>query len=264
MTNLKDYIPPLVEAMKVVGSELLARRENNQVDGEWIGAQLKSSADIYAHEFLQKTLYKISPEIPFISEESIDLDVTERPDCYWLVDPIDGTASYVNGFDGFVMQVALIRDNVPQLAVIYAPATDECYTAIASEGAYKNNTRMTLYTNHDGVRLIDNYPEPRGIAKSIMEKLPNGTYVESGSLSLKALRVVEGGADLFVKDVVVRDWDFAAPIVIINELSACISQFNGKEFSLYGSWEKKGIIVCRDKSLHQQIIHLLAENETSP
>lgn len=258
---MNDSLVPLVAslalAMSELGDLLLEKREAQDIDGEWHGSQLKSSADLFAHDFLVSTLGKLTPEIPVISEESINLNDLVRPSYYWLIDPIDGTASYVNGFDGFVTQAALIRDSIPQLGVIYAPVTKECYTAVMGRGAYKNGMPIQNSNNADEIRIIDNYPEPRGITKSLMEKFTSSEYIESGSLSLKALRVIEGAADIFVKDVVVRDWDFAAPMAISNELSGIIRQVDDQPFELTGNWEKNGVIVCRDQDLYRQVCRIL-------
>ena len=256
--NLDSLVSALAKSMSSLGDTLLEKRKSRQVGGAWKGSQFKSSADLFAHDFLTNALVKLEPEIPVISEESIDLETTLRPQCYWLIDPIDGTASYAHGFDGFVTQVALIADNVPQLGVIYAPATDECFTAIRGKAAFKNGTPIQPENPiSSSTRVIDNYPEPRGIAKTLIEKLAPSEYLESGSLSLKMLRVLEGEADLLAKDVVVRDWDFAAPMAILGELSGIISQVDGKPFDLSGDWEKNGVLVCRDKELYERVCTIL-------
>jgi len=255
--SLVSLVTSLVTVMTELGEALLEKRNTQNIDGEWQGSQLKSSADMFAHEYLVANLNTLTPEIPVISEESIDVEVTIRPECYWLIDPIDGTASYVNGFGGFVTQAALIKDNIPQLGVIYVPVTQECYTAVIGEGAFKNGRPIQKESHLSSVRIIDNYPAPRGIANTLMNKLAPTEYIECGSLSLKALRVLEGKADLFVKDVVVRDWDFAAPIAILNELSGFISQVNCKTFDLNGAWEKNGVVVCRDEELHKRVCGIL-------
>ena len=47
-------------------------------------------------------------DIKIQSEEKI-IKINKKKNLYWLIDPIDGTASYANGFDGFVTQAALIK-----------------------------------------------------------------------------------------------------------------------------------------------------------
>jgi 3'(2'), 5'-bisphosphate nucleotidase len=247
-------VDPIVTSLRGLGKKLLKRRENHQVDGEWVGRQLKSTADLLANEVITKCLENIAPGIPIISEENIASQVGNRPSQYWLIDPIDGTASYVNGFDGFVLQVALIENELPVLGVIYAPATQELFTATRGHGAWKNGKKLKVISSPSKIKLIDNYPEPRGISGELFKALSHCEYIESGSLSLKMLRVLEGTADVFVKDVIVRDWDFAAPMAVCIELEGIISQFNGSPFSLKGNWGKGGVIVCRNLDLYKKTL----------
>ena len=254
MLHLKSLLEPIASSLRGLGKDLLLRRDKEEIDGEWFGTQLKSSADILANEVISKCLNNLTPDIPIISEENVHSQIDIRPNHYWLTDPIDGTASYVKGFDGFVLQVALIKNELPVLGVIYAPATEELFTDVKGQGAWKNGEKFKVSPSSINITLIDNYPEPKGICKEIYNAMSPCDYVESGSLSLKMLRVLEGTADIFVKDVIVRDWDFAAPMALCFELEGVIRQFDGSPFCLKGNWKKKGVIVCRNNNLYKRTL----------
>jgi 3'(2'), 5'-bisphosphate nucleotidase len=53
--------------------------------------------------------------------------ILKNADCYWIVDPLDGTRSYIDGHDGFGVHIALIQNERPVLAVIYFPARKVFY-----------------------------------------------------------------------------------------------------------------------------------------
>ena len=91
-------------------------------------------ADVVAHETIMRGLRKISPGVRVISEESRRWTKT-RPNAYWLIDPIDGTASWLGGFDGFVTQAAFIQAGVPVVGVIHAPLLGKTWTAKKGEGS---------------------------------------------------------------------------------------------------------------------------------
>src|SRR3954466_12402195 len=99
----------------------------------------------------------------------------------------------------------------PELAVIYAPAFGQVFGAVRGRGATLNGDTLNCAIPAGRRILIDNYPEPRGIAAEAFTGLKCTGYMESGSLALKVCRVADGSADIFIKDVVVRDWDMAAP-----------------------------------------------------
>ena len=96
----------LATIMHRVGVEIVAWRKEKTATQIWEGDQLKTEADSLAHELIVQELAGLSPCVPVISEEDVDSHVCQRPDKYWLIDPIDGTRSYVKGFSGYVTQAA--------------------------------------------------------------------------------------------------------------------------------------------------------------
>ncbi len=236
------------------GKAISQRRYIDAQGGVWNNGELKTEADKYAHNLLVDALIKLE-EIPIISEEDPASHVSHRPDRYWIIDPIDGTRSLVDGFPGWVTQVALVVHGQAVSAVIYAPDLDLLYVAKLGEGAYLNGSKLKI--KQDGsssITLIDNYPEPKGIAADMMKLIPCSDYVESGGLSLKICRVADGTADLFVKDVKIRDWDIAAPMLVLEEAGGIISIENGEPFELYGNIEKSGLIVTKSEELKKRAL----------
>ncbi|MBA3018322.1 MAG: inositol monophosphatase [Proteobacteria bacterium] len=243
-------INELANIVKEVGALLLNWREAKAADGEWVGAQFKSKADIMAHEALTERLEKLEPGLPIMSEEAEDSWFQKRPDTYWIIDPIDGTASYAQGFKGFVTQVALMEKNKPILSAIYAPALEQLYIAERDEKVTLNGRRLNLSTRRrkTGSILIDNYPEPHGITSSVYQELGFTKYIECGSISLKICKVADGTADLFFKDVPVRDWDLAAPHLIIEEAEGYLYDINGEEFKYTGNHEHNGLVAAQTEN----------------
>lgn len=250
-------IEKLIELLQDAGKQISQQRTVNSIKGKWEGDQFKTNADKFAHEYLEKELSSIFP-VPVVSEENPSSQVNDRPEKYWLIDPIDGTRSLIDGYPGWVTQVALIQNNEPQIAVIFAPELELTFWAEKGRGAYCNRERLlTAETNTDRLLLIDNYPEPRGIALDLVEGMPCTGYVESGSIALKICRIADGTADFFVKDVSVRDWDIAAPMLLIQEAGGYLSTYSGQNYQLTGEFEKKGLIATKNQSIFKQCLSFL-------
>jgi len=227
-------IEELAEIVCDIGILLLKWRDAGICEGRWEGTQFKARADRMAHRALSEGLKKITPAIPIVSEEDEVSAQGKRPDCYWLIDPIDGTASFVGGFPGFVTQAALMKGGSPSVAAIYAPVFDSLYLAGRGEGATLNGRLLHLSPDRKPALLIDNYPEPRGAARAVYEEMNLSGYIECGSISLKVCRIADGTADVFFKDVIVRDWDVAAPQLVLEEAGGMMRDCHGRKIRFDG------------------------------
>lgn len=247
----------LVELARIVqdvGSEITQMRNSGVVEGRWEGTQYKTLADLRAHNLLTERLKKLAPDTPIVSEEDPAPFSGSFPDRYWLIDPIDGTASFAEGFSGYVTQVALIVNNEPRLAAIYAPALDILYVAERGRGAFANGRELYCDPNQVTGALIDNYPEPRGITRLAYDALDFTSYIECGSISLKICKVAEGIADLFFKDITVHNWDLAAPQVVLEESTGVLMDISGHEIDYSSGYEQTGIVAARTKEIAMRLI----------
>lgn len=237
----------LKEIIKLAGEELLSLRSNKMFNGHWDKTQFKAEADLKMHNFICELLNKNFDNIPIVSEEDEKSFVDNRPEKYFLIDPIDGTASFVNGFDGFVTQIAYIENKEVIVGVIFAPVLNELYFAQKNKGAFLNDKQIFIDQNPKENVLIDNYPEPKGFAKVIFDKFNFDGYVECGSIALKICKVVSNSATVFVKDVEIKDWDIAPADIIVNEAGGYLCDIMGNEFKYENSYAENGIIVSKNK-----------------
>lgn len=255
-----NLVNSLIDGLKAIGDEINEWRydEKNKIVHE--PKQFKTEADFKANQAIKNLILSLDKTAIIISEEDNEFYVS-KPPSYWLIDPIDGTASWYEGFDGFVTQIAYIQDGVPIFGAICAPALNSLWWAIKDKGAYLNDS--TLHTRQaesfkDGFSLVDNYPKPKRIAKVVYEGMSVTEYIESGSLGLKSVLVADGSADVFAKDVLIRDWDIAPAYVILNELGCHLSDLKGQPILFTGSHEKNnGLLVAANFSLAQQVVDFI-------
>jgi len=244
--------------MRRVGAKILQCRKQGITEGKWDGAQFKAVADLIVDECLRAELREIA-NIPIVSEEDMSSQTANRPSQYWLIDPIDGTASFAQGFPGFVCQAAWIRSGQPWLASVYAPALERLYMAERGKGATVNGRPISVKPfDRQQLTLVDNYPEPRGVAKRLFHDLHCAKYLESGSIGLKVCFVAEGVADIFVKDICLRDWDVAAPHLVLQEAGGVLTQFTGQAFDYQRAYEKHGLLAASSVVLHREIKEIVA------
>lgn len=197
-------------------------------------------ADLFLDRLIRMGIFLLYPNKVVLSEESI-----EQKNIEWIIDPLDGTRSYVNGFKGYVIQVCRVKLGIVVESIIYLPAFNECFSYLNGDYLRKNNKVINKpKSDYKELVIIDNYPNPRGIAKYLLDNIDFSTYLESGSLSMKALYVCLGLADIFVKDVAVRDWDVAPIIPFLSLRNCTMRDIEGNKYKLNPlSYEKKGLIV---------------------
>lgn len=248
-------IGELADLVRATGTKLLEWRETGLTNGKWQGMQLKTGADAAAHEYLVTGLGVIAPEVPVVSEEDPGSWDMMQAGTYFMIDPIDGTASYAGGFDGFVTQVALVIGGGVQTSAIYAPALKALYLAQRNRGAFLNGSRIRIRHKNRLESIIDNYPEPRGITASAFRALELKQYIESGSISLKICRVADGTSDIFFKDVQVRPWDIAAPHLVLTEAGGgALRDITGNRINYRGILEYHGIVAANSAGNAKRLI----------
>jgi 3'(2'), 5'-bisphosphate nucleotidase len=256
-------ISAVVALMEETGRQIASWRTDAACRQLHSEADFKTEADRRAHDLICAGLAYLFPGVEIISEESPVHDST-RPVAYWLIDPIDGTASWYHGFDGFVTQAAYIEHNVPLFGIVHAPVSRKTWTATYGGGACLNGNPLFMLEPNERLIVTDNTSTPHGVSQDIMDILFATGYLESGSLGLKSVLVADGTADLFVKDVCVRDWDLAPAAVILHEVGAQLLLADGSPYVFDGAFEKTdGFIVARDAALMSRAISAFAQSKRS-
>ena len=227
MFDDKFFVGEICQEIRSAGMQLL----KHQTDESWrrvIDAdEVKTQADFIMNGLITDCLSNITPNVKIYSEETVHA-LQDRCRNYWLIDPIDGTSSWLSGFDGFVTQAALIEDNFPILGMIYHPASDRLWYNDMKGQVWCNSEQIKIpRAVPEKLRLIDNYPIPSGVAADFWRLPEIGEYIECGSLGLKSILTLVGEADLFVKSTIVRDWDIAPSLAIAH----CL---RGKMINKYG------------------------------
>jgi myo-inositol-1(or 4)-monophosphatase len=109
----------------VTGAQVYTKTDNSPV----------TDADLAANAILVERLRSAFPDDALLSEEAPPHDsIQDAPRC-WIIDPLDGTASFVRREPNFAVMVALEIGGRPVLSAIYHPMQDELYAATAGEGA---------------------------------------------------------------------------------------------------------------------------------
>ena len=104
-----------------------AGKESIRLYQEGLKIQIKedrspvSNGDLRVNELISRRISELTPNIPIISEETVDLKIKNTSKIFWLIDPIDGTKEYIAGKDEYTINAALVINKVPVLGLVGAP-----------------------------------------------------------------------------------------------------------------------------------------------
>lgn len=99
-----------------------------------------TALDIKVEKTLKLKLLDEFPDFGFKGEETPE--VISKNGATWHVDPIDGTSSFIHGLPYCSNMAGLVVDGEIVASVIYLFATDELFTAVKGQGAYKNGKQI--------------------------------------------------------------------------------------------------------------------------
>ncbi len=186
-----------------------------------------TEADLEIDMFLKSHLLTQRPSYGWLSEETPDNTNRLDKQRLWIVDPIDGTNSFVNGSDGWCIGAALIKDGRPIVSALFRPAANEFFWAAKNAGAYCNDSPLVP---RGGAALGG--AELLGTGRAAKCLLPFGVKGHNAPqipLLLRLAYVAAGKADIALSFGDKNDWDLAAGDLLVQEAGAVLTDVDGKQ-----------------------------------
>lgn len=243
MQNLSQIAPQVIKLSRQVGTFILQeskkiRREDIEKKGR---NDLVSYVDRNAETKIVEGLSQILPDSAFFTEENPDSQqLTDKP-YHWIIDPLDGTTNFLHGLPIFAVSIGLMYDNKLVLGVIYEPNRDECFYAIAGEGAFCNEQAIkvspvpqladSLLATGFPYRDFEKIPAYLDIIREFMQK--SHGLRRMGSAAIDLAYVACGRFEGFF-EYNLSPWDVAAGALIIKEAGGQVSTFSGGNDFVFG------------------------------
>jgi len=201
--------------------------------------------------------------IPVLGEE---LAKTEPSGTYWLVDPLDGTTNYAHGFPWFAPSIALMEEKTPVLGVIYHVMTDELFFAERGKGALLNRRRLKVSeTGELGKALLATgfpynvHQKPEKVLGAFGDFLVKARGIRrAGAAALDLAYVACGRFDGFW-EALLKPWDTAAGILLVEEAGGLVTNFRGESFNPFVPH-----IVASNGKIHQEMLKITSKYLPEP
>jgi myo-inositol-1(or 4)-monophosphatase len=224
-----------------------ARDVREKSPGDWV-----SAADLASEVAVRELL--LESGLPVFGEE-------EGGDSFetgWLVDPLDGTANFLHGFDAVGVSVGLIEDGVPVAGVVHAPLLDRCFRAASGRGAFRDGVPMRVSARLPEQAIVaTGFPFRRKELLDRYERAFNAglhrfeDMRRAGAASLDLCWTAEGVFDGFF-ELRLGPWDVAAGTIIVREAGGVVTDWDGDDRAFLRS----GSILAAPPAVHEALLEI--------
>ena len=252
--DLRKIVEDLVECFLNAGELAIELREKGLLKKIKQDNTPVSNGDLEVNKLISKEISKITPEIPIISEESLENKDKSDLKNFWLIDPIDGTHDYINNLEEFTINAGLIIANKPVAGLINAPAKKRMFYSYGEGNSYElykgktSNLGDSITKNNGPLSFISYSNKIKPEIQKIYDELGVKENIRMKS-SLKFCVVATGEYDGYVAEPRAFEWDIAAGHAILNHAGGQITDFDGNEI-LYGKPDFKNTsIILKSKTI---------------
>ncbi len=130
------------EAAKVIRHYYRIQQQGNLEVEIKSDASPVTQADVESEKTIRKILLEAFPQDGFYGEETGQANIEAK--YLWLIDPIDGTKSFVREYPFFSTQIAVMRDGELVLGVSSAPQFEEIAYSIKGQGSFLNDKKLSV------------------------------------------------------------------------------------------------------------------------
>jgi histidinol-phosphatase len=250
--NLEDFLAfaedIIIEAGKVSLEYFLKDIEIDRKDDD----TPVTIADRKVEEYIRERIEAEFPSHSILGEEK---GVSSCQGQYrWIIDPIDGTQSFIRGVPLYTVLLALVHEEEPKIGVIHVPPLNETVSAAKGIGTFYNGTPCHVSSTK---KLADAWVQVTDYADLSRRRPQLAEQLLTKSRSCRAwgdaygyLLVATGRVDVMI-DPIMNVWDIAPLKPIINEAGGVFSDLDGIENAMGTS-----SLAC-NPMLHKELMNLI-------
>ena len=214
-----------------------------------------SNGDLQVNELITSKIKELTPNIPIISEETVNLKVKNTAKIFWLIDPIDGTKEYIAGKDEYTLNAALVINTIPVLGLVGVPKKNRLFFSYSPGESYLIESGKTKKIN-----CVKQQPKGQIVALSsvikpsdlILNKLKeyNVNSIVKMASSYKFCVIATGEYDIYAARERANEWDYAAGHAVAQNAGAIIKTLDEKPF-FYGKedYRNPSLLIKRAENL---------------
>ncbi len=217
-----------------------------------------TETDLAVDRFLTERLRGARADYGWLSEETADTPERLGARRLFIVDPIDGTLSFIKRKHEFTICACVVEDGVPVAAAIYNPMTEEMFAAARGRGASLNDApiRVSARGELPGCRIL--------VARDVIEHpawprpWPAMEVGKRASIAYRMALVASGAYDAMMALSSKYEWDTAAGALIVREAGGLATTHTGAALPYNQPTPTHRSLVCAGPALHAAILERTA------
>ena len=227
-----------------------------------------TEADMAANHYILDRLREElgTEEFGYLSEETFDVKKAEPVDhdWVWIIDPLDGTRDFIDKTGEYGMHIALAYQGRPVIGIVAIPESQKIYFASKDRGSFvetKDGTVTPIQVSDrnkiEDLYLIVSRSHRDERFQKLIDGLPFAGKKYMGGVGGKISTLLEQESDVYLSlsgKSAAKDWDFAAPELILTEAGGKFTYVDGKPvFYNQGDVKRWGCIVATNGHCHEDI-----------
>jgi 3'(2'), 5'-bisphosphate nucleotidase len=235
-----------------------------------------TAADLATNHYILEKLQTAlgTEEFGYLSEETYHGTTPLPQPWVWIIDPLDGTRDFIDKTGEYAVHIALTNGKRPILAVVAVPETGKLYYAVKGKGTFvetRDGTTKQLKVSDrkspEELYLVASRTHRDDRFQQLLDRLSFKTRNYVGSVGCKISTILEQQSDVYISlsgKSAPKDWDFAAPELILTEAGGKFTHFNGEPLTYNkGDVKQWGGLMASNGNCHehlcQQAIAILQE-----
>ncbi len=193
-----------------------------------------TEADKKSEEVIRGILNREFPDDDILGEESGHED--RKSEYLWVIDPLDGTANFMNAIPIFAVSLALMKGEDTLVAAVYNPVTDSLFSATKGGGAFWNEkaVRVSGETTKNVIVTFgksSKKEDAAGVNALFVAYQAYGFRVRHlGSAALELAYLARGGTEGFV-NLGTKLWDYAGGALLVLEAGGKLTDLAGRPWT---------------------------------
>ncbi len=242
---MPDSLNEILAIAKPIGwgaGDILLTAQQTTFEIEKSGNSPVTSADLAANHYILEHLHQAfgTEEFAYLTEETFQTQSpSERLDrpWVWIIDPLDGTKDFINRTGEYAVHIALAHQGRPVVAIVACPELGKLFYATQNGGTFVETKagkiqplKVSQTSQPEELTLVASRSHRDTRFVQMLEQFPCKAQITMGSVGCKISAIAEQTADLYISlsgKSAPKDWDFAAPELILTEAGGQFTRFDG-------------------------------------